>query len=144
MSDSSVLYRLSLLQRGRRSCGDLFRIFARTELEMTTADLITFFAIIQVLAAVGAMLFVLESKRLQRTLIYMLILWAVGTLVIFQIECSQRRLEYANKSFFIDSALIGLGLGSVQACSRTVLALNPQGYPQKCLALGFSVVYLHS
>ena len=32
-------------------------IFARTELEMTTADLITFFAIIQVLAAVGAMLF---------------------------------------------------------------------------------------
>ena len=121
-----VLYRFSLLQRRRRSCGDLLWDFRSNQLEMTTADLITFFAIIQVLAAVGAMLFgVLESRRgSKETLIYTLILWAVGTLVIFQIDVLSAALGITPKnSFFIDSALIGLGLGSVQACSRTVVGL---------------------
>ena len=31
--------------------------------------------------------------------------------------------NHAKELFFIDSALIGLGLGSVQACSRTVVGL---------------------
>ena len=101
-------------------------ILARTELEMTTADLITFFAIIQVLAAFGAILFgFVESKRgSKQTLIITLILWTIGSLVIFQLDTISGLLGITPKSlFFIDSAIIGLGLGSVQACSRTVVGL---------------------
>ncbi len=101
-------------------------IFARTELAMSTADLITFFAIIQVLAAFGAMLFgYLESKRgSKETLIATLVVWTIGTLVIFQIDVLAELFGTTPKMvFFVDSALIGLGLGSVQACSRTVVGL---------------------
>ena len=101
-------------------------ILARTELEMTTADLITFFAIIQVLAAFGAIVFgFVESKRgSKETLIITLILWTVGSLVIFQLDTVAAALGITPKNlFFLDSAIIGLGLGSVQACSRTVVGL---------------------
>ena len=101
-------------------------ILARTELEMTTADLITFFAIIQVLAAFGAIVFgFVESKRgSKETLIITLILWTVGSLVIFQLDTVAAALGVTPKNlFFFDSAIIGLGLGSVQACSRAVVGL---------------------
>ena len=101
-------------------------ILARTELEMTTADLITFFAIIQVLAAFGAIVFgFVESKRgSKETLIMTLILWTVGSLVLFQLDTVAAALGITSKNlFFLDSAIIGLGLGSVQACSRTVVGL---------------------
>ena len=93
---------------------------------MTTADLITFFAIIQVLAAFGAIVFgFVESKRgSKETLIVTLILWTVGSLVIFQLDNVAAALGMTPKNlFFLDSAVIGLGLGSVQACSRTVVGL---------------------
>jgi len=101
-------------------------ILARKEMEMTTADLITFFAIIQVLAAFGAIAFgFVESKRgSKETLIITLILWTVGSLVIFQLDTVAAALGVTPKNlFFLDSAIIGLGLGSVQACSRTVVGL---------------------
>ena len=106
-------------------------ILARTELGMTTGDLITFFAIIQVLAAFGAILFgFIESKRgSKETLIYTLVLWTVGSLVIFQLDGLAAALGTTPKNlFFVDSAIIGLGLGSVQACSRTVVGLLTPKY----------------
>ena len=68
---------------------------------MTTADLITFFAIIQVLAAVGAMLFgVLNQAGLQRNPDLHAHSLGGRNAVIFQIDVLQLRLESRQKNFF--------------------------------------------
>jgi MFS transporter, UMF1 family len=92
-------------------------LYATTTIGFTENDLIYMFIMLNVVAAVGAFGFGLLADKIGQklTINISLILWiAAVTLAYF---------SYSKSTFYVVSLLAGLGLGSCQSVSRSLLAL---------------------
>lgn len=89
--------------------------YAQTTLNFSIPDLILFFIIVQVTALLGSFLFgwIADKKGTKNTLIFIILSWAVLTLMVF----------FANDktTFLIIGAFAGTFLGSSQALSRSFM-----------------------
>jgi len=106
-------------------------IYARSELKMTMGDLTIIFLIIQVSAAIGALLFgVLESRLgAKRTVLLTIAWWICGVLGIFFLYPISELTGFEPRQvFFVIGLIAGAGLGSIQSSSRAVVGLlSPPG-----------------
>lgn len=95
--------------------------YAKNTLGFDTSELIMFFIMIQVVAAVGAFAlgFVTDSKGPKYTITLTLILWCIVSVgAYFATDAT---------SFYVIGALAGIALGSSQSASRTLMArLTPR------------------
>ncbi len=101
-------------------------IYARSELNFGSGDIIKMFLILQIFAAIGAFGFgFLEAKiGPKSTVMSTLVLWIVAILAIFSIDYLSPLLDVSPKNLFLGIAIFaGLGLGSTQSSSRTVVGL---------------------
>ena len=89
--------------------------YAQTTLNFEIPDLILFFIIVQITALIGSFLFgyIADKKGTKGTLSFIIISWAVLTLLVF----------FANDktTFLIIGAFAGTFLGSSQALSRSLM-----------------------
>lgn len=101
-------------------------IYAYDELGFAMGDLIWMFIIIQISAALGAILFgLLETKLGAKTTVLMTILWWITSiLAIFFLDTISAFLGVsAKETFFGISIIAGSGIGSIQSSSRAVVGL---------------------
>lgn len=92
-------------------------LYATTTIGFTAGDLIIMFIALNVVAAAGAFGFGWIADRIgqKKTIYISLILWiAAVTLAYF---------SYSKSSFYVVAVLAGLGLGSCQSVTRSLLAL---------------------
>jgi MFS transporter, UMF1 family len=92
-------------------------LYATTTIGFTSGDLVIMFIALNVVAAIGAFGFGRVADRIgqKRTIYISLILWtAAVTLAYF---------SYSKTSFYVVAMLAGLGLGSCQSVTRSLLAL---------------------
>lgn len=95
--------------------------YAQTTLNFSIPDLILFFIIVQVTALLGSFLFgwIADRKGTKNTLIFIILSWAVLTLLVFFAD--------DKTTFLIIGAFAGTFLGSSQALSRSFMGkLTPQ------------------
>jgi UMF1 family MFS transporter len=92
-------------------------IFADDVLKMTTAELVTFFMIVQGSALVGSLLFGRLTNRLgaRQTIVVTLVIW-IGVVVAAYFVMSKT-------GFYMVGAVAGMALGSSQSTSRAFMAL---------------------
>lgn len=101
-------------------------IYAREEVHLQSAEFGKLFLVLQISAAVGAVVFgLLESKIGPRsTVLASLGLWVMGTLGIYFLGGIATTLGMDPKAVFFYLALIaGAAIGSTQSSSRTVVGL---------------------
>ncbi|MGH9860699.1 MAG: MFS transporter, partial [Candidatus Acidiferrales bacterium] len=96
--------------------------FASLTLGFETQQLVILFAIVQVSALVGALLWARPTDRLgpKRVVSLMLVQWAVVVTAAFFVETAWH--------FYVVAVIAGSGLGAIQAASRAFMAsLIPKG-----------------
>ncbi|MBF0352461.1 MAG: MFS transporter [SAR324 cluster bacterium] len=101
-------------------------IYARIELEFSTADLTTMFLILQFSAMGGALGFGMLERWLgpKWTVVGTLFLWMAGVLGIFFLKPLSASLNIQPKQlFFFISLIAGMGIGATQSSSRAVVGL---------------------
>lgn len=101
-------------------------IYATSELNLTTGDLIQMFLILQLSAAAGALGFgVLESRLgAKRTVLLTIVWWILGILAIYWLQNIADALGASVGSVFLGIAIVaGSGIGSIQSSSRAVVGL---------------------
>ncbi|MBF0239303.1 MAG: MFS transporter [SAR324 cluster bacterium] len=101
-------------------------IYARIELEFSTADLTTMFLILQFSAMGGALGFGMLERWLgpKWTVVGTLFLWMAGVLGIFFLNPLSASLNIQPKQlFFFISLIAGMGIGATQSSSRAVVGM---------------------
>jgi len=92
-------------------------IFADKELKMTLEQLIYFFMIVQGSALVGSLIFgwISNAIGVRQSIIVTLVIWISVVTAAYFVTSAQE--------FFVIGAIAGIGLGSSQSSSRTMMAL---------------------
>ena len=92
-------------------------IYGATRFGMTTADLISFFIIMQISSFIGAFIFgyILDKIGARVTISITLVLWMAVTIGAF--------FAASVNTFYIVGLIAGFAIGSSQSSSRTMLAL---------------------
>lgn len=101
-------------------------IYARSEVKLSVADLSVMFIIIQLSAALGALLFGLLEGRIgpKRTVMATLFWWMGGILgIYFLFDIADLTGFEPRQVFFGVSLVAGAGIGSLQSSSRAVVGL---------------------
>ncbi len=101
-------------------------IYAKAELAMSTADLISLFLILQISAALGALGFgFLETKLgAKNTVLLTIAWWIAGILAIFFLQQLAGLTGLEPVQVFYGIAIVaGSGIGSIQSSSRAVVGL---------------------
>lgn len=101
-------------------------IYASEEVQLTTGQFATLFLILQLSAAGGAFLFGWLETLLgpRRTVLLTLGWWVLATLLIYGLDPLAAVLGVTKQTaFFGLGVMAGMGLGSVQSSSRTVVGL---------------------
>lgn len=101
-------------------------IYTSAELGFTLKELITMFVIIQITAALGAVLFGFLENKLgaKRTVLLTIVWWIIGILALFFLDSLSALIGMTrNNTFLIISAMAGAGIGSIQSSSRAVVGL---------------------
>lgn len=103
-------------------------VYAKTELNFSTPESIVLFAMVQLTALAGSLLMAAPSDKkgprwaVQRTLIWWMFV------VLLAIVSGAESFEFRKQAFWLVAGLAGLGLGSIQACSRALMShLVPDG-----------------
>ncbi len=106
-------------------------IYAKQELELSQGELTTVFLVIQVSAAVGALLFgFLEAKLgAKRTVLATIVWWIVACFGIYFLRQIAAGTGFTlGNTFLVVALMAGAGIGSIQSSSRTVVGLlSPPG-----------------
>ncbi len=92
-------------------------LYATTTVGFTTQEMVIMFIAMNVVAAVGAFGFGFIADRIgqKRTIYISLIIWMVAVTLAY--------LTYSKQTFYIVATLAGLGMGSTQSVSRSLMAL---------------------
>lgn len=92
-------------------------IFATTTLSMPTGELIVFFMIVQGSALVGSLVFgwISNGIGVRQSIIITLFIWIGVVVAAYFVQTTMQ--------FFIIGAVAGIGLGSTQSSSRTMMAM---------------------
>jgi len=92
-------------------------IFATSELKMSTGELIYFFMIVQGAALVGSLLFgaITNSIGVRQSIAICLLIWIGVVAAAYFVQTAE--------GFFVIGAIAGIGLGSTQSSSRTMMAM---------------------
>lgn len=98
-------------------------VYAKTEMDFVGGELVALVAVVQVTALIGSLLTApLAERRGPRFVLGLLLIWWSGV-VLLAFFAHERPL------FWVAAVLAGLGLGSVQATSRALMArLIPEGH----------------
>lgn len=92
-------------------------LFASTTIGFTGDDIAVLFIIMNVIAAAGAFLFgrVADLIGQKRTIFISLTIWIVAVVIAY--------FSYTKVTFYIAATLVGIGMGSCQSVTRSLLAL---------------------
>ena len=106
-------------------------IYAKQELRLSQGELTKVFLVIQVSAAVGALLFGFLESRLgaKRTVLATIVWWIVACFGIYFLNTLVTASGMTpGNTFLIVALMAGAGIGSIQSSSRTVVGLlSPPG-----------------
>ena len=103
-----------------------FGIYAREEIQLTSAEFGLIFLVLQVSAALGAFAFGWLESRIgpKKTVLWTLVWWIVGVLGILLLDPLSQLTGVGVKTLFYGLGLVaGAGIGATQASSRTVVGL---------------------
>jgi len=91
--------------------------YAKETIHFETGDIIILLIINNVVAALGAFSFGFIADRIgqKRTIYITLIIWIVAVTIAY--------LAYSKTMFYVASVLVGIGIGSSQSVTRSLLAL---------------------
>jgi len=103
-------------------------VYAKTELGFGTAESIVLFAMVQLTALIGSMLMAGPSDlHGPRWAVVRTLGWWIFV-VVLAILTGDPRFPWNKEAFWLIAGLAGLGLGSIQACSRALMShLVPKG-----------------
>ncbi|HYN10040.1 MAG TPA: MFS transporter [Vicinamibacterales bacterium] len=96
-------------------------IYAVDTIGFTSGDILIMFVTLNVVAAAGAIAFGRLADRIgqKRTILISLAIWIVAVTLAY--------LAHSRTTFWIGAALVGIGMGSTQSVTRSLLALfTPQ------------------
>jgi MFS transporter, UMF1 family len=96
-------------------------IYAVDTIGFSSGDILIMFVTLNVVAAVGAVAFGRLADRIgqKRTILISLAIWIVAVTLAY--------LAHSRTTFWIGAALVGIGMGSTQSVTRSLLALfTPQ------------------
>ena len=103
-------------------------VYAKTELGVGAAEAIVLFAMVQLTALVGSMIMAGPSDRHgPRWAVVRTLAWWMFV-VVLAMATGDPRFPWNKEAFWMVAGLAGLGLGSIQACSRALMShLIPEG-----------------
>ncbi|HZS05033.1 MAG TPA: MFS transporter [Blastocatellia bacterium] len=92
-------------------------LYASTTIRMTTGEIAVMFILLNVVAAAGAFSFGFVADRIgqKRTIFISLTIWIVAVTVAY--------LAQDRTTFYVAATLVGIGMGSCQSVTRSMLAL---------------------
>jgi len=92
-------------------------LFASTTIGFTGTDIAVLFLVMNVIAAAGAFTFGYIADRIgqKRTIFFSLTVWIIAVVIAY--------FSYTKLTFYIAATLVGIGMGSCQSVTRSLLAL---------------------
>ncbi len=92
-------------------------VYATETIGFSTADVTVLFIGLNVIALLGALAFGWLADRIgqKRAILISLVLWTASTVISY--------LAYSKETFYIAAALAGIGMGSCQSVTRSLVAL---------------------
>jgi MFS transporter, UMF1 family len=92
-------------------------LFASTTIGFTGTEIATMFVLMNVIAAAGAFSFGFVADRIgqKRTIFISLTVWIAAVVVAY--------FSYSKGTFYVAATLVGIGMGSCQSVTRSLLAL---------------------